>query len=154
MMSDPATAATMSRSETDTLSRPGSRLNNRKSHPPSSAPTRPRPKLRRLPKPSRSQVISREARLPPIRPTTIQTTNCETDGIIHHPSFRPFSDYHSNKILARTGARPGAKPAEPPVVQPTKLVVNTSRPPGPLACKLSTKLLRERDLRSVALRTA
>src|SRR5215475_4681771 len=72
----------MSRSETETLLRPGSRLNQRNSIPPISAPTRPSPRLRKVPKPSRSHVMRREASPPPIRPTTIQTINCATVGIV------------------------------------------------------------------------
>src|SRR5262249_33874452 len=73
----------MSRSETETLSRPGSRLSQRNSRPPINAPMRPSPRLRKVPNPSRSQVISREASPPPIRPTTIQTIICAAVGMVH-----------------------------------------------------------------------
>src|SRR5262249_17102529 len=76
----------MSRSETDILPRLGSRLSQWNSSPPISAPTRPRPRLRTVPKPSRSHVIRREASPPPIRPTTTQTTICATVGIVIIPS--------------------------------------------------------------------
>src|SRR5262249_5815487 len=41
------------------------------------------------PNPSRSQVISREASPPPIRPTTIQTIICAADGMVISSLLRP-----------------------------------------------------------------
>ena len=72
-ISEPMKAATTSRSEIDTLSRPGNSPSIRNRKPPMSAPARPTARLRNKPKPRRSQVISGPARLPPSRPTMIQT---------------------------------------------------------------------------------
>src|ERR1700730_2316252 len=59
--------------ETATLSRPGKIPNMRNNWPPTRAPTSPIPRLRRMPNPLRSRVIISAARLPPRRPTMIQT---------------------------------------------------------------------------------
>jgi hypothetical protein len=72
-ISEPTKADTTSRSEIDTLSRLGNSPSIRNSKPPISAPARPTTRFRKKPKPRRSQVISGPARLPPSRPTMIQT---------------------------------------------------------------------------------
>src|SRR5262249_26975264 len=45
-------------------------------------PARPTAKLRNKPKPLRSHVVSSPARLPPSRPTMIQTINWSIEGIV------------------------------------------------------------------------
>jgi len=73
---DPVSAATTSRSETATLSRPGKIPNMRNNWPPTRAPTSPIPRLRRMPNPLRSRVIISAARLPPK-----ETDNDPNDGL-------------------------------------------------------------------------
>jgi len=81
--SEPRTAETTSRSEMAILSRPGQIPNARNKSPPMRAPARPSARLRKRPKPPRSQVINAPARPPPSSPTTIQTTSWSTDGIVN-----------------------------------------------------------------------
>jgi hypothetical protein len=64
----------MSRSEITTASRPWKRPKGRNSSPPTTAPIRPMPRFRRMPKPLRCHVTRSPARLPPISPTMTHTT--------------------------------------------------------------------------------
>src|SRR5262249_3506168 len=84
---EPTRAATISRSEIAILSRSGSRPNKRNINPPTRAPKRPTPRFRKKPNPPRSQVIRKPVRLPPMRPTMIQTINWVSDGIATSPEL-------------------------------------------------------------------
>jgi hypothetical protein len=85
---DPTSAATTSRSEIATLSSPGKIPNTRNTRPPTRAPTRPTPRLRRMPKPLRSRVINSPARLPPSRPIIIQTMTARRRSAASAPPAR------------------------------------------------------------------
>src|SRR5260370_18464655 len=87
MSRDPTTAATTSLKETVTLSSSGKRPRRRNSKPPTRAPTKPSPRLRKTPKPLRSRVIISPARLPPSRPMIIQTMNWSSETITALPRF-------------------------------------------------------------------
>src|SRR5260370_413437 len=87
MSRDPTTAATTSLKETVTLSSSGKRPRRRNSRPPTRAPTKPSPRLRKTPKPLRSRVIISPAKLPPSRPMIIQTMNWSSEIITALPRF-------------------------------------------------------------------